>query len=363
MQRHWQYRRSVMLLALAFVMSPFCSVVVAQEEAVAHRPATGLRSGAMSIVARDGEITPPDVFAHVALLRGEVELIRSYLGKPTHTQSRIDVSGVAPREVFFQAQTLFRKADSLCFDIVRTRGTLPETPNGEILLSHVWAVVDAALERIRLVKAKLAITTQARRHTPDAEHGPTDVFRSIVHANRQLDILPDHERSLGELFQQITVGVSYASRLLSRFPDAERIPAAPPFEPDADLQDVHDRLLDCFTRLRAIATHSGLEMMSFSSISSGKEIHSSGELYDIATLVVSEAAYLHAMLKDIRPPHPVHAPGDKYVAQVYERAGILVIQLEQLHRFANENPNWLNLSQNQPLAKSHPKGRSVLTDE
>ncbi len=113
-----------------------------------------------SMSAQDGAgtIEPPDVFARVALARKELERIRVKMGKPANTQLEIGVNDVALREVFFQALTLFRKADRLCFEQTRKRAALPKTPEGKIRPGHVFEVASAALGRIDRVKAKIGIT-------------------------------------------------------------------------------------------------------------------------------------------------------------------------------------------------------------
>lgn len=86
--------------------------------------------------------------------------------------------------------------------------------------------------------------------------------------------------------------------------------------------------------------------MSFSQESpnsSDTDVLTVSESYDVATMIVSELAYIHAVLKDIRPPQPVYYPGDKVPAQVFVRAGILAIQLDHLHQLIRDNPHSFRL--------------------
>lgn len=145
MQRAWKPNPSTLLPLIAFVLAPVYVVADAQEEQVRRRPTSDRDTAIAQVAATQGEIKPSDVFAHVALLRDELELVRSELGKPKNTRPEIEVVDVAPRGVFFQAQTLFRKADDLCFEVARHRATPPGIPKGEIRPEHVWLVVDAAL--------------------------------------------------------------------------------------------------------------------------------------------------------------------------------------------------------------------------
>ncbi len=339
MQRVW--KSSCSALAVFLLIVALTGVADAQEKHDAPAPMS--RSG-VSITTGETvphEIQPADVFVHAALFRDELELIRLEMGKPRNRQSEIEVVNVHPREVFFQAVTLFRKADALCFELAREQVPVPEEPAGEIRPAHVWAVVDAALNQIRRVKTKLAIPEQVRERSRDDTHIPTDVFRSIVQANRQLNLLLDRRFTPSDVFQQVTVAVSYTSRLLGRFPRATRIPMGAPFERGKRPVDVYERLLDCFGRVRTIAERSGIEIVTLSSShTTGREVTPS-DVYDLATLIVSELAYLHGRIEGIEPPQEVYDPGRKFPSHVYQRARILALQLEQLETLVDEKPNWL----------------------
>lgn len=285
-------------------------------------------------------IRPPDVFVHVALVRAELELIRFEMGKPENRQPKIAVQGAAPREVFFQGLTLFRKADRLCFEQTRQRTTEPLTPAGQIRPPQVYAVVDTVLERIRLVKKQLGIKEQTEKIALDPTKTSTDVFRSIVQANRQLNLLLDRKFSPSDVFQQITSSVGYTSRLLARFPGAMRIPQTPTFVRRKRPADVYRRLVGCFMLIRKTADQSGIEMLTLDEVRPTDVTPS--DVYDIASLVVSELNFLHGQFKDIPPPRPVYYPGRKFPSHVYQRAGILERQLIDLQKLVGSDPDWLS---------------------
>ncbi len=89
---------------LSLFVSPLpCHAGLETQDREAVAPATGETA---SNQARTGQIAPADVFVHVALLRSELDLIRSEMGKPRDDRPELPVSDAAPREVFFQALTL-----------------------------------------------------------------------------------------------------------------------------------------------------------------------------------------------------------------------------------------------------------------
>ncbi len=287
------------------------------------------------------EITPPHVFARVELLRANLEAIRFEMGRPANTQPEIDVTHVAPREVFFQALTLFRKADRLCFEQTREHAPVPEVPSGDIRPSHVFSVVSASLDRIARIQRAIGISGETTEPERDETKTPTDVFRSIVQANRQLNLLLDKKVSPADVFQQVTLAVSYASRLLAQFPEANRIPDPPEYERGKRPADVYRRLVGCFERVRQIAAHCGLKTLELKVSKSSVDKVVPSDVYDIASLLVSELAYIHSHVPNAAPPVEIYHPGRKFPSHVYQRAGILERQLTELQKQVERAPGQL----------------------
>jgi len=287
-------------------------------------------------------VEPPDVFVHVGLVRAELELIRAVMGKPHDTRDEIGVEGVEAHEVFFQGLTLFRNADHLGFEQARQHTTTPSTPSGEIRPADVQRVVDAALQSVRRAKKALGIDEQPRPPPRDPDKTPTDVFRSIVSANRQLNLLLDRPFSPSDVFQEVTIAIGYSARLLAHFRGATRIPSTPPFESGKQPADVYRRLVACLDQIRQIAERSDLKILKLEISETHIAEATPSDVYDIASLVVSELAYMHAQLPDAKPPREVYYPGRKFPSHVYQRVGILEGQLLELQRRVQSDPDWFS---------------------
>ena len=65
------------------------------------------------------------------------------------------------------------------------------------------------------------------------------------------------------------------------------------------------------------------------------------DVYDIASLLVSELAHLHSLHGKLNPPRRVFYPGHLFPSHVYRRAGMLESQIEQLEGFVEKDPDWL----------------------
>ncbi len=293
-------------------------------------------------------VEPADVFVRVELVRQELELIRLEMGKPGGVEEHITVSNAAPHDVFFQALTLFRKANRLCYEQTRNDTAEPRAPDGRIDPEHVYGVVNAALDRLRRVKQKLGIEENAEAPERNPATKPTDVFRSIVPVNRQLNLLLDRQFAPSDVYQQLTLAISYASRLLALFPGATRIPPAPPFERRKRPADVYDRLIDCHELLRGINKQLNITMVDVNRAGKDTDKIAPSDVYDIATLLVSELALIHAQSPGAAAPVNSFYPGRKLPSHVYQRAGILQTQLLELEKRLRENPHRIPGSGSRP---------------
>ena len=284
---------------------------------------------------------PAAIYVSVRWIQSELELVRVEMGKPKNTQPRIALKNAAPREVYFQAQALFRKANRLSFEQTRERATEPLAPKGLIAPADVLDVVQAALSRVRHVKNRLMVKESIKEVEHDSKSTFTAIYRAIVDASRQVNLMLDRRFSPSDVFQEVTLAVGYSARLLSRFPESTRLPNAPPFERGKQPRDVYRRLTSCFQSIQTIASRSGLDVLSLETSEIDLEHVSPSDVYDIAALVVSELDYLHSRFEGLEPPRKVFYPGRKFPAHVYQRVGILEKQLEDLRRLVVESPNWM----------------------
>jgi hypothetical protein len=273
------------------------------------------------------------------LLRGHVEQIRVEMGKLAVPERVIDVSGVAAREVYFQAQTLFEKANRLSFEYTRQIADPPADPEPPIQPKHVLALVESALGRIRLVKAELGIPEPVEVPAFDESKTAADVIVATLHASRGLNQLLDQPFSSSEVYRQVTLAMGYTARLRAQFP-GDRIPEAPAFERGKEPQDVSHRLRSCLSIVHQIAHRSGIEMLRAQRTDDRARV-TPGDVYDLATLIVSELAYLWSRLEDVSPPRPAYYPGRKFPSHVFQRAGQLERQLSELRARVEAEPDWL----------------------
>ncbi|MFQ5737704.1 MAG: hypothetical protein ACE5JX_01720 [Acidobacteriota bacterium] len=294
------------------------------------------------------KIIPADVLARVELLRKELELIRFEMGQAKDQPSPIMVSDAAPREVVFHALTLLRKANQLGFELTGRSGPELQLNLPEVIRPlYVWKIVDAAYQRLLEVKRKLAITQEIEESRQEDSTTSSQVFRAIVQANRQFDLLFRQRLSADDTFQQVTLATRYMALLLARFPGTTPMPPLPPFKRGKRPVDVYNLVVQCFKRLHAIAQQSGIETLKLETPEMGADVGDSTvirptDVYDVSILLVAELAHLHEQLKDVAPPVQVEQTDPKVPAHVYQKAGLLLLQLNELETRVKVNPDWLS---------------------
>ncbi len=297
-------------------------------------------------------IRPADVLARVELLRDDLERIRFEMGQPRARPSTFAVTDASPREVMYQAFTLDLKAGQLLFELTGARetATLLDQPL-DVKPLHVWNIIDRAYGRTLAAKRILAIAEPSAERTQDTSASPTDVFIAIQQANRQFDQLLKQRLSARDVFHQVQQATHYAARLIGQFPGATVMPVVPAFERGKRPVDVYNRLVESYDLLRRIADRSGRETLHLrvsrlnASVDDPAQV-SPSEAYNVAVLVVSELAYLHQALGYETAPPAARAFGFKLPADVYQQAGLLLIQLTDLDARVDNRPQWLENAAN-----------------
>lgn len=273
-----------------------------------------------------------DIYIRAIQAADDVELIREYMGRPFDDAPRLPASDVSQVELFFVAQTFFRKANQLAQEVAGAqRLAAAAAPEGDVLPSDTLAVVSAAHEQISNVKASLGIEEQIVSQPRRTPVSPTGVFMAIIDLNRQLNLLIDQPISPADVFEQVTLATFYSSASLTAVTGSNNEPPDPVFDGHRRPSDVYARLLECLDIVSEIAAKAGTNVLSLSSRRNLPDDIEPGHVYDIARILVADLAILADALdaQDIYPDLPT--PDRIFPTQVHERAGVLQDQLQSLN--------------------------------
>lgn len=286
---------------------------------------------AVALAQQSARVTPADLYVLVDRVSQEVEILRYAMGKPVNSQPPMPVDDVQPHEALFQAQNLFRKANRLARELAGAqRKPSPVVPEAEIVPAHVYTTVESALQELLLVKAELAIADSASSRNRDRRKGLTDVFRAIVQVNRQLNLMTEHVLGPEDVFEQLTLAISYTAGILSAYPDTEAVPDDPLFEAGKMPADVYRRLTECLRLTRGIAETTGIKLLKFDPRREIRQDVLPSDVYDLAAIVVAYVGHLASTLDAPEAYPDLSTPKHVFPSHVYQRAGVLHEQLTLL---------------------------------
>ena len=283
----------------------------------------------MSSLADAQSVENPDVYVLASQVADEIELIREVMGRPFDDSPRLPATGVSQFEVYFQAQTLFRKSNQLAQEYAGTaRIPAPPVPEGELEPGNTHAVVAAALEQVMLVKEALGI----EMGLPEQSRGSasaTGVFMTILDTNRQLNLLLDVPILPRDVYEQVTLAVLYSAAILANQGVEDYVPDAEPFDGYRRPADVYRLLLNSADVLSRMAEKSGVSVLRLSSRRNIPDDIEPGHVYDVARILVAGLAILSDALdaQDVFPE--LEQPEQIFPTQVYARATVLLQQLER----------------------------------
>jgi hypothetical protein len=273
-------------------------------------------------------VEPKHVFARMELVHAELDLVRQEMGRAADRRTEPTITNAAPREVYFEALALFRKADRLCFERTGEQAVLPHPPSpADIQPADVRAVVDAVLERVRSVKQRIGATETASEPSPADGKTPSDVLLSIMRASRQLNVLVDQAFSPNDVYQQCSLALGYATRLAARA--GGQAPTLPKAERRKRPADVYRRLSGCLSTLHDAMAAADLASLDFTPAAYSDDEVLPSDVYDLSSLVISELAYLYSLVPGMAPPSAadVYEFGHKLPSHVYQLAGALEAQI------------------------------------
>ena len=281
-----------------------------------------------------------ELFACLTAFHQNLERLRLIMGEAQPPPLDIGLRNATPYDVYFQALALLQRTNRLAFEFMRTvEKPLPQPPT-PIQLNDALPLLQEAYQVFKNVLAEPQIEASFALAPPlpagSAEvpaTAPADAAFALIFAlNRQLNLVLERHFSPSDSYMQVTLAVVYAAQVLARYPDAVRLPEEPPFEPGKQPADTYLKLNACLQYLIQALHNLGLPAPVVEPQPFDKAQITPGDVFLLASLVVSQLDFLQQQLSISTPPRQVFYAGRKFPANVYQRAGILQVQLVQLAR-------------------------------
>lgn len=263
----------------------------------------------------------------------ELELVRERMGAPYDDSPRLPVSAVTELELYFQTQSLLRKANQLAQELAGAAPRAPgPVPSGEIEAKDVHVLLDDALAQIRVAAEAIGITERATFEQRVTSIAATGVFLVVIDINRQLNHMLRVPIGDAEVFEEVSAAITSAAALLATLPGTTPVPEAPPFDGYKRPADVYQRLTECMDAVIRVAPKIGVPVLGLSARRNVPDDTEPGHAYDIARFLVADLAAFAAARDAPRVRATLPAPKHIFPTEVYAHAGILLRQLEELER-------------------------------
>jgi hypothetical protein len=283
-------------------------------------------------VAAEAQLSMGDLDAQVRDVSHDIEDLRRYMGAPAAQRLNIVISHVSPHDLFFQALAMYEKTYRLTFEILRIKGRkVTAAEDGELTIKTLPVLIQDTHKSILSIMKEFDLPAQASAGHAAGDITPAQVFAEMQGVNRQLNLLLERPYSPSDAYEKITLAVGYAARLLSAYPQAERIPPEPSLEPEKQPRDVYLRLMECMHLLSAIYRKVGLDALEVDVSGIQPDKITPSDVFDLSALVVARLDYLHKRFGIKQMPWPEFYPGRRFPSDVYQRAGLLQKQLVSLN--------------------------------
>lgn len=295
----------------------------------------------------EDEITSEHTCARIGQLLGEIETLRLDMGRNKDARVPMQVRDAAPREVFYFAQTVHRKANQLCVELGASSVNPPSAAlTGRARPADVLRVLDSARER--LAQARLHLHLEGDTYQPDlpgplwpdSGKTPSDVLSGCLLASRQLNAMLATAFVSRDGHGLLIQCLGITENLLDLHGAA--LPPPPPFERRKSPRDVFQALWEtCQPFYRALLEW-GVKVVE---VNRGFVGEDPSDVYDLAALILSELEYVASFfpLKDARLAVPVPMP--VLPAHNYQRARQLQAAIGALAQVVRPRSDWLRKAQ------------------
>ncbi|HTJ42847.1 MAG TPA: hypothetical protein VL463_12175 [Kofleriaceae bacterium] len=276
-------------------------------------------------------VEPADCYLNAVQLAAAVEQLRRDLGRTTETRPAIKVTGASPRECWFAALAVHHKAARLAeefgADVSQPVDHAP--PVDKIRPGHVNQVIEAAARHVAAVHKSVCDEAAPAAPAREASRTPSDVFGVLATLSRQLDRLLEKPTTPGEVYERVTLALCYAERLCG-----DHSHAMPAHEHGKIPADCLARLHEALDAARSLIKSKGHPVIEHGTLGGDTAQVRPSDCYDIATLVLGEVAFLHALAHDSNPPAPYEhvGAGHKLPSHVYALAGALTATIGRISR-------------------------------
>jgi len=267
------------------------------------------------------DVQPRHCHARARTLLAAVTAIRDELGRSEDTRPAPEITEAKPRECYFEALATWRKTERLAAELGVGATRFPHAAPSptDTMPGHVLQVIDAVASRLDAIRTALGISERPAEAPVDNHREPSDVLATLIRVNRELSRSLERPFTPADVYRVVSLASTYAARLGGTAELA-------PFERQRKPAHCYQRLAACHQALAAAIQKRGHAALSARGVPTDVL---PGDVYDLASLVLGELTYLHALTPSAAPVHAFEplATGYRLPSHVDQLARTLEAQI------------------------------------
>ncbi|MFI5343290.1 MAG: hypothetical protein ACHQUC_03620 [Chlamydiales bacterium] len=311
-------------------------VVQAQANTLAEKPLPA------DLSKPERAITIVDLYRQCEGIHQLMNQLTFAMGKKSKLHPQLIIENAQPRDVLLQSISIYNKANRLAFEY--TRQTNPEMSTTDVNQTHlenIWNVLHQTLLIFYRLQPILDIKQPIKIDMPRTPITLTEVSKLLIELNQQIDDMGWTQASPAETFGALTKAIYLAAALLADSPEPQEIPDAPAFERGKTPEQVYRRLLTIMNMINLISERQHIPSMSIRVENlQAENIHPS-DVNDMTYFIIARLESFYYLAHKKNKEIEIYYHGWKLPSHIFQRAGILEIQVQHLFDTIKNHPAWL----------------------
>ncbi len=288
------------------------------------------------------EITPSDVFKQASILEMRLKLIYQEMGLTLPTNYNINVFNAEPREVYYQAISLFNTSNQLFFEFTGKQDSRIVQLKENIAPKDVLKVLKQIDEMFFFIERELKI-----KYLPQEIKVitaiPDMVFKKVTMLNHQVSDLLDVKTNARDVYYSLNFAVDYSKNLLKKCTKKDVNFILPEYVGGKTAKDMFMYLLDMFQIVKNIAKSFDIKTMDIVYKKDKNYNVTSNDVLVLSNIIVSELAYLNFKIGE-SPKMERTSISKKIISNNYQLVRGLKEQLNEIVSCIAKNPDFVKIN-------------------
>ncbi|MDC0535292.1 hypothetical protein OAO18_05695 [Francisellaceae bacterium] len=284
-----------------------------------------------------------DISAQLNTLSYDLEEIRNAIGKKPARKNMLQAKNASSREIYFEAENLYKKLDRLSYEITGIYRNTPELDERKITICDVDELLNQSFSLIEPIKNRLNIVKESKQASRKNTVTKAEIFNQVLEINSQINNLSYQKTMPSDVFNQVTIAIRYLENVLVFLNISNDLAIKNISATDKTPENVYNEMLQTLQDIQSVYTDSGLTILDFQVQDDMSNIMPD-DVLNLAKITVAEVRYLATFL-----PNPIKPKsydfGYKTPSEVYQQVILLKLQLDALKKYAVQHPDWVHRDQ------------------